>query len=108
MVNADRLKRLQFFFFPIKLKYGSDDKESGCNAGDLGLIPGLGRFPVEGNGYPLQHSGLENSMDKGVWQASVHGIAKELDMSEQLSLTYIWENQFMLYSKIQTPNYFCA
>ena len=42
---------------------GSDSKESACNVGDLGLIPGLGRSPGEGNGYPLQCSGLENSMD---------------------------------------------
>ena len=42
---------------------GSDSKESACNAGDLGVIPGLGRSPGEEKGYPLQHSGLENSMD---------------------------------------------
>ena len=42
---------------------GSDSKESACNAGDLGSIPGLGRSPGEGNGNPLQYSGLENSMD---------------------------------------------
>ena len=42
---------------------GSDGKESACNAGDLGSIPGLGRSPGEGKGYPLQYSGLENSMD---------------------------------------------
>ena len=42
---------------------GSAGKESACNAGDLGLIPGLGRSPEEGKGYPLQYSGLENSMD---------------------------------------------
>ena len=41
----------------------SAGKDSACNAGDLGLIPGLGRSPGAGNGYPLQHSGLENSMD---------------------------------------------
>ena len=46
---------------------GSDGKESACNVGDLGLIPGLGRSPGEGNGYPLQYSGLENSMDRGAW-----------------------------------------
>ena len=46
-------------------------KESACNAGDLGLIPGLGRSPGEGKGYPLQYSGLENSMD-----CIVHGVAK--------------------------------
>ena len=55
---------------------GSDSKESVCNAGDLGSIPGLGRSPREGNGYPLQYSGLENSMDRGVWQATVHGVVK--------------------------------
>ena len=42
---------------------GSDGKESACNVGDLGSIPGLGRFPGEGKGYPLQYSGLEKSMD---------------------------------------------
>ena len=42
---------------------GSGGKESACNVGDLGLIPGLGRYPGEGNSYPLQYSGLENSMD---------------------------------------------
>ena len=51
-------------------------KESACNAGDLGLIPGLGRSPGEGNGYPLQYSGLENSMDRGAWQTMVHGVTK--------------------------------
>ena len=51
-------------------------KESACNAGDLGSIPRLGKSPGEGNNYPLQYSGLENSMDRGAWQATVHGIAK--------------------------------
>ena len=55
---------------------GSDSKESACNAGDLGSIPGLGRSLGEGNGYPLQYSGLEKYMDRGTWQATVHGIAK--------------------------------
>ena len=45
---------------------GSAGKESSCNAGELGLIPGLGRSPGEGNSYPLQYSGLENSLDYGV------------------------------------------
>ena len=45
----------------------SDSKESACNVGDLGLIPGSGRAPGEGNGYPLQDSCLENSMDRGAW-----------------------------------------
>ena len=55
---------------------GSDGKISACNAGDLGLIPGLGRSPGEGNGYPLQYSCLENPMDRGAWWATVHGVAK--------------------------------
>ena len=59
---------------------GSDSKESAYNAGDLGSIPGSGRSPGEGNGYPLQYSCLENPMDR-VWQATVHGVPKELDMT---------------------------
>ena len=55
---------------------GSDGKESACNAGDLGLSPGSGRSPGEGNGNPLQYSGLENSMDRGAWWATVHGVTK--------------------------------
>ena len=55
---------------------GSDGKESACNAGDPGSIPGWGRSPGEGNGYPLQYSSLENPMDTGAWQAIVHGAAK--------------------------------
>ena len=51
--------------------YGSSGKEFACNAEDLGLIPGLGRSPGEENGYPLQYSGLENSMD-----CIVHRISK--------------------------------
>jgi len=52
---------------------GSDSKETACNAGDRGSIPGLGRPPGEGNGYPLQYSCLENSMDRGACWATVHG-----------------------------------
>ena len=55
---------------------GSDGKESACYAGDLGSIPGLGKFPGEGNGNPLQYSCLENPMGRGVWQATVHEVAK--------------------------------
>ena len=55
---------------------GSDGEESACNAGDLGSIPGLGRAPVEGKGYPLQYSSLENPMDRGAWLAAVYGVAK--------------------------------
>ena len=51
-------------------------KESACDAGDLGSIPGSGRSPGEGNGKPLQYSCLENPMDGGAWQAVVHGVAR--------------------------------
>ena len=54
---------------------GSDSKESACNAGDSGSVPELGRSPGEGNGYPLQYSCLENSMDRGDRWATVHGVA---------------------------------
>ena len=55
---------------------GSEGKESACYAGDVGLIPGLGRSPGEENGYPLQYSCLENSMERGAWEATVHRVAK--------------------------------
>ena len=55
---------------------GSDSKESACDAGDPGLIPGLGRSPGEGNGNPLQYPCLENAMDRGDWRAVVHGVTK--------------------------------
>ena len=54
----------------------SNSKESACNAGDQGSIPGLGRSPGEGNGNSLQYSCLENPMDKGAWQATVHRVTK--------------------------------
>ena len=57
-------------------------KNSPINAGDIrnaGSIPGSGRSPGGGNGNPLQYSCLENLMDRGVWQVTVHGVAKELD-----------------------------
>ena len=71
--RRDRLPTPVFLDFPS----GSAGKESACSVGDLGSIPGLGRSPGEGKGYPLQYSGLENSMD-----CIVHGIA-ESDMTEQ-------------------------
>ena len=54
----------------------SDSKESAHNAGHLGSIPGLGRSPEEGNGNSLQYSCLENPMDRGAWQSTVHGVTK--------------------------------
>ena len=67
---------------------GSGGKESACNAGDPGLIPGSGRSPGEGNGNPLQYSRLENSMDRGAWQATVLPWGhKESDTTERLILS---------------------
>ena len=70
-MNADRI------FDDIKgFPAGSDSRESACNAGDLGSIPGSERSPGEGNGNPLQYSCLENSMNRGIWHATVQGVAK--------------------------------
>ena len=55
-------------------------KKPPANAGDAGLIPGSGRFPGRGNGNPLRYPCLGNPMDRGAWWATVHGIAKELEM----------------------------
>ena len=60
----------------IRFPGGSDGKVSACNVGDLGSIPGLGKFPGEGNGNPLQYSGLENFMDGEAWWATVHGVTE--------------------------------
>ena len=60
---------------------GSDGKESAHSVENLGSIPGFGRFPQEGNGYPLQCSRLENSRNRGAWQATVYGFA-ESDITE--------------------------
>ena len=86
--ERERLPTPVFSGFPC----GSVGKESACNVGDLGLIPGLGRSPGEGKGYPLQYSGLENSMDP--WGC------QESDMTEWLSLTWLkffdW-NSFLIF-----------
>ena len=65
---------------------GSDGKESACNAGDPGSVPGLGGCPGEGRGHPLQCSYLETPRDRGAQRATVHGVA-ESDTTKQLSLS---------------------
>ena len=68
---------------------GSDDKESACNAGDLGSVPGSGRSPGEENGYPLQYSFVENSIDRGAWGATYSPWGhKKPDTTERLSLHF--------------------
>ena len=65
---------------------GSEIKVSASNAGDLGLIPGLGRPPGEGNGNPLQYSCLENPMDRGAWWDTVHGVIKSQMWLKRLNM----------------------
>ena len=67
---------------------GSEVKASACTAGDLGSIPGLGRFPGERNGNPLQYSCLENPMDRGAWWATVHGVAKSQTRLSDFTFTF--------------------
>ena len=64
---------------------GSVVKNLPANTGDTGSIPGLRRSPSEGNGNPLQYSCLGNFMVRGAWRATVHGVAKESDMTQQLN-----------------------
>ena len=84
--RRDKLPTPIFLGFPGS----SDGKESACNAGDLDSIPGLGRSPGGGNSCPLQYSCLENSIDRGAWQATVHGIAKT-------PFSCLWEFIFCVY-----------
>ena len=73
-----------FFFglvFLFLYRSGSEVKNLPASAGKAGSTPGLGRCPGEGNGYPLQYSCLGNPMDRGGWQATVHGVIKELDVT---------------------------
>ena len=76
--------------------------------GDSGLIPGLGRSPGEGNGYPLQHPWLENLMDRGAWQAPLHHCPwglKELNTTEQL--TYTPTHMWNLKKRKDTNEFIC-
>ena len=90
--------------------YDSDDKESVHSVGDLSSIPGLGRSPEEGNGNPLQYSCLENSMDRGNWQATDNGVQSQTQV-EQLThilytciqYNYLWkiQNTYFLVPKYE-------
>ena len=78
-VSMNMMKKNYVYYSPSSLRVfpgGSDGKESACNAGDLGSIPGLGRSPGGGHSSPLQYSCLENSMDRGAWQTTVRGVTK--------------------------------
>ena len=76
LLNTFECIRYVKFYLVCVFPCVSNSKESACNMGNLGSIPGLGRSPGEGNSYPLQYSGLENSMDRRAWRATVHGVTK--------------------------------
>ena len=67
-------------------------KKSACNAGDAGLISGLGRSPGEGNNYELQYSFLENSMDRGAWWATIHRVTKSQSREFSISVEVNTDN----------------
>ena len=85
-------------------------KASAYNSGDLGSIPGLGRYPGEGNGSPLQYSYLENPMDRGAWQAAVHGVEKSRTQLSDFTYTFTLDilkvcYVFYIFSKTVSPKY---
>ena len=89
---------------------GSADKESACNAGDsgdLGLIPGSGIFPGEGNGNPLQYSCLENPMDREAWQAKVRGELDTIEVIEHLVINVKERERRIEYGKKALEGTFC-
>ena len=91
--RRDRISTPVFLGFPC----GSAGKKSTCNAGDLGSIPGLGRSPGEGKGYPLQYSGLENSMD-----CIVHGVTKSCTwLSDFKQEVVLVQNSWIVFMLIQ-------
>ena len=92
--------RCNWVTFTFTFPGGSDSKESACDVEVLGLIPGLGISPGEGNSNPLQYSCLENPTDRGAWWATVHGVA-ELDKTELLT------DQIFLSNKGPLMKIFC-
>ena len=96
-MNGDRCK-LNFLVgehIVVGFPSGSDGKESACNTGYWSSIPGLGRSPGEGNGYPLQYSSLKNSMDRGAWH--VHGAPK----SQTARLTLPFTFHIVVYTEVE-------
>ena len=73
--------KIIYYSYWLGFPVGPDNKESSCNVGDPGSVPGKGRSPGKGNGNPLQFSCLGNPMDRGAWRAIVHGVTKEWDMT---------------------------
>ena len=90
-ISVSFWKSKENFSFLLIFPGGSDSKEFDCNAGDMGLIPGSGRFPGEGNGNPLQYSCLENPWTEESGRLQSMG-RKELDMTEQLHFLFLWKS----------------
>ena len=92
--------------FHLGFPDGSDCKENARDAGDLGLIPELGRLPREGNGYPLQYSCLGNPMDRGAWQATICGVTKfslalwNKAKYPSLPCNYIWSYNWVMVNEM--------
>ena len=82
------LDRRALYLIGWSFPHSSVSKESSCNAGNPGSIPGSGRSPGEGNGNPLQYSCLENSINRGAWQATVHGV----------TMNWTWLNDYLFTS----------
>ena len=80
----------------------SEGKATACKAGDADSIPGSGRSPGEGNGNPLQYSCLENLMDGGAWQATVHGVAKSRTRQSDFTFTYYMESSLLDFLETQS------
>ena len=85
---------------------GSDNKESACNAGNLGSIPGLGRSPEEGNGNTLQYSCLENPKDRRAWQATVPGVKKSWIQLSDFTFTFLCPQilTIIIWQSLSNPN----
>ena len=88
LTNFPTLPVLRSFFLASLSSCGSAGKESACNAGDLGSIPGWGRSPGDGNGNPLQYCCLENCMNGGAWWATVHGVSKSRTRLSDFTFTF--------------------
>ena len=83
-------EKFRVALFPLGFPGGSEVKSSACNTGHLGLIPGSGRSPAEGNGNPLQYSCLENPMDGGAWWATVHRVEKSQTLLSDFTLLHLF------------------
>ena len=90
---------------------GSEVKASACSAGDLGLIPGFGRSPGEGNDNPLQYSCLENPMDGGAWWATVHGVSTRLTLHSKVKSNFTFTfpdfKKFIIYLEKEKGEEMC-